>query len=67
MMAAMAYNLQKYLRFMSRKPIAKAEVMHLEWGAGLSYMFNDSKDLLRTILRPLNFRNAIPRFFGTMA
>ena len=63
-MAAMAYNLQKYLRFIARKPITKVAVMHLERSTGHSLVLNALEDLLWSNLRPLNFRITIPRFFG---
>lgn len=66
-MAAMAYNLQKYLKFITRKTIVKAAVMHVVQGAGLSLVLNALEDLFRSIIRPLNYRSTIPHFFRTMA
>lgn len=51
MMAAMAYNLQKYLRFITKKPITKMAALDLKKPIGLKNPINGFYELIRCVLR----------------
>lgn len=57
MMAALTYNLKKYLRFIVKKPSVLAQVLSLKQGKDCSFIKMLFNDLETSILSHLNFRN----------
>lgn len=66
-MAAMAYNLQKYLPYVSRKTIAKAAVIRPRQGVGFDYVLHAFGNFIPSFLRHLISRNTISHFYGKRA
>lgn len=55
LMAALTYNLKKYLRFVVKEPSILNQVLSLKQGKSITFIKNLFLDLKSTIIRYLNF------------
>lgn len=56
LMAALTYNLKKYLRFVVKKPSVLAQVISLKQGKGFTFLKATLIDFKTSILSHSNFR-----------
>src|SRR5690606_6935021 len=56
MMAALSYNLKKFLRFVMKKPIVLAQAISLKQGKALAFLKLRIHGLKNSLLSPSNFK-----------